>query len=57
MQTSDDVIVAEGLTKSYGASRGVIDLTFRVRAGDLEIVRGMSSRMSRRIWRALRPRR
>ena len=32
---SDNVIVAEDLTKSYGASRGVIDLTFHVRAGEV----------------------
>ena len=31
----DDVILAEGLTKSYGASRGVIDLTFAVHAGEV----------------------
>jgi beta-exotoxin I transport system ATP-binding protein len=31
----DDVIVAEGLTKSYGATRGVVDLTFSVRAGEV----------------------
>jgi ABC-2 type transport system ATP-binding protein len=31
----NDVIVAEGLTKSYGASRGVIDLSFRVQAGEV----------------------
>jgi ABC-2 type transport system ATP-binding protein len=30
-----DVIVAEGLTKSYGDARGVVDLTFRVRAGEV----------------------
>jgi ABC-2 type transport system ATP-binding protein len=32
---TDDVIVAERLTKSYGASRGVIDLSFSVRAGEV----------------------
>jgi beta-exotoxin I transport system ATP-binding protein len=31
----DDVIVAEDLTKSYGSSRGVIDLTFTVHAGEV----------------------
>ncbi len=31
----DDVIVAEGLTKSYGATRGVADLTFSVHAGEV----------------------
>ena len=35
MGPSNDVIVAEALTKSYGASRGVIDLTFTVRAGEV----------------------
>jgi ABC-2 type transport system ATP-binding protein len=30
-----DVIVAERLTKSYGATRGVIDLSFSVRAGEV----------------------
>jgi ABC-2 type transport system ATP-binding protein len=30
-----DVIVADQLTKSYGATRGVIDLTFRVQAGEV----------------------
>jgi beta-exotoxin I transport system ATP-binding protein len=30
-----DVIVAEGLTKSYGTTRGVTDLTFRVEAGEV----------------------
>ena len=35
MGTIADVIIVEGLTKSYGASRGVIDLTFRVRAGEV----------------------
>jgi ABC-2 type transport system ATP-binding protein len=30
-----NVIVAEGLTKSYGSNRGVIDLTFQVRAGEV----------------------
>ncbi len=33
--TDDAVIVAEGLTKSYGATRGVIDLSFSVRAGEV----------------------
>ena len=32
---ADDVIVAEHLTKSYGADRGVIDLSFSVRAGEV----------------------
>jgi ABC-2 type transport system ATP-binding protein len=32
---ADDVIVADGLTKSYGANRGVIDLRFTVRAGEV----------------------
>jgi ABC-2 type transport system ATP-binding protein len=32
---TDDVIVAEGLTKSYGSSRGVTDLSFSVRAGEV----------------------
>jgi ABC-2 type transport system ATP-binding protein len=31
----DDVIVAEDLTKSYGSSRGVIELTFTVHAGEV----------------------
>jgi ABC-2 type transport system ATP-binding protein len=35
VRTSHHVIVAEELTKSYGGSRGVIDLTFRVRAGEV----------------------
>ena len=30
-----DVIVAEGLTKSYGAERGVIDLSFAVAPGEV----------------------
>jgi ABC-2 type transport system ATP-binding protein len=30
-----DVIAAEGLTKSYGASRGVVELTFAVEAGEV----------------------
>jgi len=30
-----DVIAAQGLTKSYGGSRGVADLTFSVRAGEV----------------------
>jgi ABC-2 type transport system ATP-binding protein len=33
--TDDAVIAAEGLTKSYGATRGVIDLSFSVRAGEV----------------------
>ena len=33
--TAGDVVVAEHLTKSYGASRGVIDLSFSVRAGEV----------------------
>jgi ABC-2 type transport system ATP-binding protein len=32
---TDDVIVAEGLTKSYGSTRGVTDLSFAVRAGEV----------------------
>jgi ABC-2 type transport system ATP-binding protein len=32
---ADDVIVADHLTKSYGATRGVIDLSFAVRAGEV----------------------
>jgi ABC-2 type transport system ATP-binding protein len=32
---SDDVILAEGLTKSYGSTRGVVDLSFAVRAGEV----------------------
>ena len=32
---TDDVIVAEGLTKSYGSDRGVTDLSFAVRAGEV----------------------
>jgi ABC-2 type transport system ATP-binding protein len=32
---TDDVIVADGLSKSYGATRGVIDLSFSVRAGEV----------------------
>ena len=30
-----DVIVAEGLTKSYGKRRGVIDLSFSVQPGEV----------------------
>jgi ABC-2 type transport system ATP-binding protein len=30
-----DVIVAEGLTKSYGTERGVIDLSFAVAPGEV----------------------
>jgi ABC-2 type transport system ATP-binding protein len=30
-----DVIVAQGLTKSYGTDRGVVDLTFSVHAGEV----------------------
>ena len=30
-----DVIVAQGLTKSYGTERGVVDLSFSVRAGEV----------------------
>ena len=33
--SATDVIAAEGLTKSYGGSRGVADLTFSVRAGEV----------------------
>jgi ABC-2 type transport system ATP-binding protein len=32
---TDDVIVAEGLTKSYGSTRGVTDLSFSVHAGEV----------------------
>ncbi len=32
---TDDVIVAERLTKSYGRTRGVTDLSFSVRAGEV----------------------
>src|SRR6185312_1845132 len=32
---ADDVIVAEHLTKSYGPTRGVIDLSFSVHAGEV----------------------
>jgi ABC-2 type transport system ATP-binding protein len=32
---ADDVIVAEHLTKSYGSSRGVVDLSFSVRGGEV----------------------
>ena len=32
---ADDVIVAQHLTKSYGATRGVIDLSFSVHAGEV----------------------
>jgi ABC-2 type transport system ATP-binding protein len=32
---TDDVIVAEGLTKSYGSARGVTDLSFSVNAGEV----------------------
>ena len=33
--TAADIIAAEGLTKSYGRSRGVVELTFSVRAGEV----------------------
>ena len=32
---ADDVIVAERLTKSYGSSRGIVELSFSVRAGEV----------------------
>ena len=35
MNSNDVVIVAEHLTKSYGSSRGVNDLTFEVHAGEV----------------------
>ncbi len=33
--SADDVIVADGLTKSYGPMRGVVELSFAVHAGEV----------------------
>jgi hypothetical protein len=51
---TDDVIVAERLTKSYGSTRGVTDLSFVVHAGEVFGYLGLVPRDHRR-GAAVRP--